>query len=84
VWKISDRCSSGSIPRELSSCGKSCIAIRIFRLGVMGTTAMFPLEAPGLGVEINETEARKHPFQHEVLGHMVFHPDGSVAGMVEA
>jgi galactonate dehydratase len=38
-----------------------------------------PLEAPGLGVEINEAEARKHPFQQEVFEQMVFHPDGSVA-----
>jgi len=38
-----------------------------------------PLEEPGLGVEINEEEARKHPFQQEVLEQMIFHPDGSVA-----
>lgn len=38
-----------------------------------------PLEEPGLGVEINETEARKHPFQQEVLEQMTFHEDGSVA-----
>ena len=31
------------------------------------------------GVEVNETEARKHPFQQEVLEQVVFHPDGSVA-----
>jgi len=45
-----------------------------------------PLEAgactaptkPGLGVEINEREAAKHPFQPEVtMAH--FHQDGSVA-----
>ena len=38
-----------------------------------------PLEEPGLGVEINEAEALKHPFQQEVLEQMIFHPDGSVA-----
>jgi galactonate dehydratase len=38
-----------------------------------------PLEEPRLGVEINEQEARKHPFQQEVLEQMVFHEDGSVA-----
>jgi galactonate dehydratase len=38
-----------------------------------------PPESPGLGVEVDEKEARKHPFQQEVLEQMVFHPDGSVA-----
>jgi len=38
-----------------------------------------PTEEPGLGVEVDEKEARKHPFQQEVLEQMVFHPDGSVA-----
>lgn len=38
-----------------------------------------PLEEPGLGVDINESEARKHPFQQEVLEQIVFHADGSVA-----
>jgi galactonate dehydratase len=38
-----------------------------------------PLDEPGLGVEINEAEARKHPFQQEVMEQMVFHEDGSVA-----
>ena len=38
-----------------------------------------PLEEPGLGVEINETEARKHPFQQEVFAQSVYHEDGSVA-----
>jgi galactonate dehydratase len=38
-----------------------------------------PLDEPGLGVEINEAEARKHPFEQEILEQMVFHPDGSVA-----
>jgi len=38
-----------------------------------------PLDEPGLGVEVNEAEAKKHPFQQEVLEQMVFHEDGSVA-----
>ena len=38
-----------------------------------------PLDQPGLGVEIDEGEARKHPFEQEILEQMVFHPDGSVA-----
>jgi galactonate dehydratase len=38
-----------------------------------------PLEEPGLGVEINETEARKHPFQQEIFEQSVYHEDGSVA-----
>jgi galactonate dehydratase len=37
------------------------------------------LEEPGLGVEINETEAPKHPFQEEVFEQSVYHEDGSVA-----
>lgn len=32
---------------------------------------------PGLGIEINEDEVRKHPFQQEVL-QRTFHADGSV------
>jgi galactonate dehydratase len=38
-----------------------------------------PLEGPGLGVEIDEREAAKHPFQQEILEQLTFHPDGSVA-----
>jgi galactonate dehydratase len=38
-----------------------------------------PLEDPGLGVEIDEREAAKHPFQQEILEQLTFHPDGSVA-----
>ena len=38
-----------------------------------------PIEEPGLGVEINEAEARKHPFQQEVFEQSVYHEDGSVA-----
>jgi galactonate dehydratase len=49
-------------------------------------TAPVPIErgigrapsAPGLGVEVNESEAARHPFQPEVtMEH--FHRDGSVA-----
>ncbi len=32
---------------------------------------------PGLGIEINEAEVRKHPFEQELL-QRVYHPDGSV------
>jgi galactonate dehydratase len=38
-----------------------------------------PLEKPGLGIEVNEREAAKHPFQQEILQQMIFHLDGSVA-----
>jgi galactonate dehydratase len=38
-----------------------------------------PPEDPGLGVEVDEDEARKHPFQQEILEQVVFHEDGSVA-----
>ncbi len=38
-----------------------------------------PPEKPGLGVEVNEAEARKHPFQQEVMEQLTFHEDGSVA-----
>jgi galactonate dehydratase len=38
-----------------------------------------PLDAPGLGIEVNEQEAAKHPFEQETLQQMVFHDDGSVA-----
>ena len=37
-----------------------------------------PPTEPGLGIDINETEARKHPFQPEVTM-AYFHKDGSVA-----
>jgi len=36
-----------------------------------------PNTRPGLGIEINEVEVRKHPFQQEAL-QRVFHRDGSV------
>ena len=32
---------------------------------------------PGLGIEINEAEVRKHPFQQELLQRVIY-PDGSV------
>jgi galactonate dehydratase len=35
-----------------------------------------PNEKPGLGIELNEAEIRKHPFQQE-LPQQVFYPDGS-------
>lgn len=35
-------------------------------------------EQPGLGIDINEEEAAKHPFQPEKM-QRYFHPDGSVA-----
>lgn len=38
-----------------------------------------PLETPGLGIEVNEAEAAKHPFVQEDLQQMIFHEDGSVA-----
>jgi galactonate dehydratase len=38
-----------------------------------------PLEMPGLGIEVNEREAAKHPFEQEDLQQMVFLDDGSVA-----
>ena len=38
-----------------------------------------PLETPGMGVEVNEREAAKHPFAQEELQQMVFLDDGSVA-----
>jgi galactonate dehydratase len=36
-----------------------------------------PNTRPGLGIEINETEVKKHPFQQE-LQQRTFHADGSV------
>jgi galactonate dehydratase len=36
-----------------------------------------PNNRPGLGIEINEYEVRRHPFEQEVL-QRVFHKDGSV------
>ena len=36
-----------------------------------------PLETPGLGIEIDEAEAAKHPFEQEVL-QRTFYADGSV------
>ncbi len=39
---------------------------------------IFPSDRPGLGMEVDEREAAKHPFKQEVLMNW-FHPDGSVA-----
>jgi galactonate dehydratase len=36
-----------------------------------------PGNRPGLGIEINEAEVRKHPFQPEIV-QRVFYPDGAV------
>ena len=38
---------------------------------------VFPNERPGLGIEIDEGEAKKHPFQQEEL-QRTFYRDGSV------
>jgi len=38
---------------------------------------VLPNARPGLGIEINETEVKKHPFQQEVL-QRTFYKDGSV------
>jgi galactonate dehydratase len=37
-----------------------------------------PPHLPGLGIEVNEKEARKHPYQREIIMAR-FHRDGSVA-----
>ena len=37
-----------------------------------------PTEAPGLGVEVNEKEAARHPFVQETLQSVVYAPDGAV------
>lgn len=38
----------------------------------------FPIDRPGLGIEVNEREAAKHPFQQEILARY-WHDDGSIA-----
>lgn len=38
---------------------------------------VYPNTKPGLGIEINEKELNKHPFQQEVL-QRVFYKDGSI------
>lgn len=38
---------------------------------------VLPNECPGLGIEINEEEVKKHPFQQEIL-QRTFYKDGSV------
>jgi galactonate dehydratase len=42
-----------------------------------GSTAQLPI-APGLGIDVDEKEAAKYPFQQEPLMRY-FHDDGSVA-----
>ncbi|MCW5979402.1 MAG: galactonate dehydratase [Bryobacteraceae bacterium] len=37
-----------------------------------------PTETPGLGVEVDEREAAKHPFRQETLQSVVYAPDGAV------
>lgn len=39
---------------------------------------IYPNDRPGLGIEVNEQEAAKHPFQQEVLMRP-YHADGAVA-----
>lgn len=46
-------------------------------VGMKGGVAQVPT-SPGLGIEINEQEAAKHPFKPEVIM-AYFHKDGSVA-----
>ena len=41
------------------------------------TRTVRPSARPGLGIEIDEAEVKKHPFQQEVL-QRTFYPDGSV------
>jgi galactonate dehydratase len=41
------------------------------------TRTVRPNNLPGLGVELNEKEIAKHPFQQEQL-QRVFYPDGAV------
>ena len=41
------------------------------------TRTVRPSARPGLGIEINEAEVKKHPFQQELLQRS-FYPDGSV------
>jgi galactonate dehydratase len=41
------------------------------------TRTATPNAKPGLGIEINEAEVKKHPFEQEIV-QRVFHQDGSV------
>jgi len=41
------------------------------------TRTVRPSDRPGLGIEIDEAEVRKHPFQQELL-QRTFYADGSV------
>lgn len=38
-----------------------------------------PPDTPGLGIEVDERAAPKHPFEQEILQQMTFLEDGSVA-----
>ena len=38
-----------------------------------------PLDTPGLGIEVDEAKAAKHPFEQEILQQTAFLEDGSVA-----
>jgi galactonate dehydratase len=49
----------------------------LLELGAANGVAKLPTK-PGLGVEVDEREAAKHPFQQEPLMRY-FHPDGAVA-----
>jgi galactonate dehydratase len=40
--------------------------------------SIYPNDRPGLGIEVNEAEAAKHPFRQEVLMRP-YHDDGAVA-----
>ncbi len=44
---------------------------------VVASPIVRPNTRPGLGIEINEDEVRRHPFQQEVLQRS-FYPDGAV------
>lgn len=52
------------------------IVVNAHEIRVDGRLAM-PHEKPGLGIELDEVEIAKHPYQPEVL-QRVFHSDGSV------
>ena len=55
---------------------RSDVVTESFTVEKQGRTVR-PGNRPGLGIEINEVEVRKHPFEQEVL-QRTFHPDGSV------
>jgi galactonate dehydratase len=55
---------------------RSDLVTESFTIEKQGRTVR-PGNRPGLGIEINEAEVRKHPFEQEVL-QRTFYPDGSV------